>query len=232
MSAESAVLLLMDKKVGKNFEKKNLKKNFHPQKTKCSPSIVITLPFPWENAVEMTVGNPIPWGRRKRWSIFFSENLTKMLNFFGFWRVSRHPHPRAQFSKSPPRPRQIKGPELRPAASTLGLWNASWPGLWLWKLCPGAGVSAVQQMCGGVSDGRWLTKKWWSIGFIVRFKFVCMYTCIVEIKCLKILFNECLQFIKFLKLFHYSGEKVGRMGSKKGEMPFFFSNLTQLFFQT
>ena len=119
---------------------------------------------------------------------FFSENLTKMLNFFGFWRVSRHPHPRAQFSKSPPRPRQIKGPELRPAASTLGLWNASWPGLWLWKLCPGAGVSAVQQMCGGVSDGRWLTKKWWSIGFIVRFKFVCMYTCIVEIKCLKILF--------------------------------------------
>ena len=121
MSAESAVLLLMDKKVGKNFEKKNLKKFFHPQKTKCSPSIVITLPFPWENAVEMTVGNPIPWGRRKRWSIFFSENLTKMLNFFGFWRVSRHPHPRAQFSKSPPRPRQIKGPELRPAASTLGL---------------------------------------------------------------------------------------------------------------
>ena len=73
MSAESAVLLLMDKKVGKNFEKKkkNLKKIFHPQKTKCSPSIVITLPFPWENAVEMTVGNPIPWGRRKRWSIFF-----------------------------------------------------------------------------------------------------------------------------------------------------------------
>ena len=32
MSAESAVLLLMDKKVGKNFEKKNLKKNFSPPK--------------------------------------------------------------------------------------------------------------------------------------------------------------------------------------------------------
>ena len=84
-------------------------------------------------------------------------------------------------------------------------------------------------MCGGVSDGRWLTKKWWSICFIVRFKFVCMY--VVEMKCLKILFLYIGQwifavviFIKFPKLFRYSGEKVGEMGSKKGEMPF-FSNL-------
>ena len=32
MSAESAVLLLMDKKVGKNFEKKKFEKNFSPPK--------------------------------------------------------------------------------------------------------------------------------------------------------------------------------------------------------
>ena len=122
---------------------------------------------------------------------FFSEKWGKIPYFFAFWRVSRHPQPRAPFSKSPPRPRQIKGPELRPAASTLGLWNASWPGLWLWKLCPGPGVSAGQQM----------------------------YVCIVEIECLKILFLYIGQwifavviFIKFLKLFRYSGEKVAQMG--------------------
>jgi hypothetical protein len=35
--------------------------------------MVMTLPFLVEKMVDMTVGNPIPWGRRKRWSIFFSD---------------------------------------------------------------------------------------------------------------------------------------------------------------
>ena len=147
---------------------------------------------------------PDPVGVAEALLDFFSLKNEGKHYFFALGRVSRHPHPRARFSKSPPRPRQIKGPELRPAASTLGLWNASWPGLWLWKLCPGPGVSAVQQMCGGVSDGRWLTKKWWSIGFIVRFK--CMYTCMyVYMYCWNKMF-------KIFLLFRYSGEKVAQMG--------------------
>ena len=39
----------------------------------------------------------------------------------------------------------------------------------------GRGCRQCSRCVEGVSDGRWLTKKWWSIGFIVRFKFVCMY---------------------------------------------------------
>jgi hypothetical protein len=43
--------------------------------------MVMTLPFLVEKMVDMTVGNPIPWGRRKRWLIFF---LTFEGNYFIF----------------------------------------------------------------------------------------------------------------------------------------------------
>ena len=117
---------------------------------------------------------------------FFLRNEGRefIFSLWGALPADRHPQPRAQFSKSPPGPRQIQGPELRPAASTMVLWNASWPGLWLWKLCPGPGVSAVQGMCGGVSAGRWLAKKWsMSYRSFQIWMNVCMY--VVEIKCLK-----------------------------------------------
>jgi hypothetical protein len=69
---------------------------------------------------------PDPVGAAEALLNFFSAKWTKILDFFGFWRVSRHPHPRAQFSKS----RQAsanRGPAygLRPPPS--GLWMP--PGL-------------------------------------------------------------------------------------------------------
>jgi hypothetical protein len=48
--------------------------------------MVMTLPFLVEKMVDMTVGNPIPWGRRKRWSIFFcltSEGKHFIFSVFG-----------------------------------------------------------------------------------------------------------------------------------------------------
>jgi hypothetical protein len=36
--------------------------------------MVMTPPFLVEKMVDMTVGNPIPWGRRKRCSMFFQIN--------------------------------------------------------------------------------------------------------------------------------------------------------------
>ena len=65
------------------FELMKLTKFFN-QKNPRSPSMVMTLPFLVEKMVDMTVGNPIPWGRRKRCSIFFLLNERKYLIFLVF----------------------------------------------------------------------------------------------------------------------------------------------------
>jgi hypothetical protein len=115
---------------------------------------------------------------------FFSEKRPKLV-ILAFWRVSRHPQPRAQFSKSDDQ----ESADLRPAA---------WPGLRLVKLGPGPGVSAVSKCCGCslLSAGRWLAKKWFQI-----WMYVCMYLCWWNKMCLKR--SLSWTFIKFPKRFRY-----------------------------
>jgi hypothetical protein len=57
--------------------------------------MVMTLVFLKGKFLNMTVGNPIPWGCPEGCSIFFSEKWPK-LEILAFWRVSRHPQPMAQ----------------------------------------------------------------------------------------------------------------------------------------
>ena len=64
------------------------KKNLHPQKTPCSPSMVMTLVFLNGKFLNMTVGNPIPWGCPEGCSIFFLKTKEN-LNFSLFGAQSR-----------------------------------------------------------------------------------------------------------------------------------------------
>jgi hypothetical protein len=91
-----------------------------------------------ENAVEMTVGNPMPGGTRKRCSIFFLKNEGKHY-FFALGRVSLHPQPRARFSKSPP----AASANQRPRTTACGLHPVPLKCLVAWaltlKIVPWAG---------------------------------------------------------------------------------------------
>ena len=81
-------------------------------------------------------------GGARRAAQFFSSEKRPKLEIFAFWRDSRHPQTRAQFSKS-----RRASANRRPRPTACGLH----PGppkclvarLGLWKLCPGPGVSAV-----------------------------------------------------------------------------------------
>jgi len=93
---------------------------------------------------------------------FFSEKRPK-LEFLAFWRVSRHPQPRAQFEKSQPG-------VGRPSACRL-TWS------WTCQIAPWAGGVGSQQML-LVSAGV-LVADWRKSGgcLIVGFKLECMYVC-------------------------------------------------------
>ena len=119
----------------------------------------------------------------------------------------------------------------RPRTTACGLHPGPLKCLVAWAL-----TLKIVPWAGGVGSAADVWRcKWWSVidekvvvnRFYCSFQmyvymYVCIYICIVEIKCLKILFLYIGQwifavaiFIKFLKLFRYSGEKVAQMGYKK-----------------
>ena len=85
----------------------------HQKKPPCSPSIVITLPFPCENVVEMTVGNPKPWGRRSPCRFFF----WKKSGVFAFARANPTPTPQGPISQVSAQ----ESADLRPRTTACGL---------------------------------------------------------------------------------------------------------------
>ena len=106
-------------------------------------------------------------GARRAAQFFFCWKTTETWNF-GF--LARQPTPPAHGPMFPSRagPRQIGGPDLRPAASTLGLRNASWPGLDFENCALGRGCLQL------VAD-------WRKSGF--QFECMCACTYVDEIKC-------------------------------------------------
>ena len=82
-------------------------------KPKCSPSIVITLPFPCKNAVEMTVGNPKPWGRRSPCRFFFDKKGC----VFALARANPTPTPQGPISQVSAQ----ESADLRPRPTACGL---------------------------------------------------------------------------------------------------------------
>jgi len=85
---------------------------------------------------------PDPVGAAEALLDVFSDKWGKILYYSAFRRLSRHPQPMAQFSKS-----RRASANRRPRTTACGL--RPWPPkclvarLGLWKLCPGPGVSAV-----------------------------------------------------------------------------------------
>ena len=125
-----------------------------PKNTKCLPSIVIALPFPWENAVEMTVGNPMPGGTRKRCSIFFWKMRETTL-FFRFG--ARKPPPPAQgpiFQVS-----AQASANQRPRTTACGLHPGPLKCLVAWAL-----TLKIVPWAGGVGSAADVWRcKWWSV---------------------------------------------------------------------
>ena len=64
---------------------------------------------------------PDPVGAAEALVDFFSDILSEDTLFFRFGRANPTPPAQGAMFLSRARPRQIKGPELRPAASNLGL---------------------------------------------------------------------------------------------------------------
>ena len=99
--------------------------------------MVMTLVFLNGKFLNMTVGNPIPWGCPEGCSIFFSEKGPK-LEILAFWRVSRHPQPMAQCF-------QVAPGLGKSEAQTYGLrpppWASEMPRgpAWTLKIVPWAG---------------------------------------------------------------------------------------------
>jgi hypothetical protein len=126
--------------------------------------MVMTLVFLNGKFLNMTVGNPIPWGCPEGCSIFFSEKGPK-LEILAFWRVSRHPQHRAQFEKSRPG-------VGRPSACRL-TWSKTC------QIAPWAG--GVGSVNVAVAACLVLVADWRKGGF----KFECMRACtyVDEIKC-------------------------------------------------